>query len=564
MYQKYTRILAVLALSFVLVSSGSITNAASNDFDTRQYVRVSSDALNVGFVKGSVAEVSNAERGTYLEAVSITPPVSGNSASGSITIREVTWNKDWSDRCSNERFNSKDCTFSFDESTSRARLEIPSQERTYVVKTGQSISIPARNVMTPSANNNTGESGYYVLTLQNVNYAQNPMAEFRGTVQKSPGANAAPSSASQTSVSTSVSSVTAGTSSFALPARTTNTSQADYLTSIQNAYLKALGQLQTLGTQFSQKAGEITPSISDTTDAQAQTTTQRSAQYTAAYNQLTDIGVKIAALRAKIFGGDLSSTPSNTSNSQPQAQTGEQGCGLPNYEVVDGVQKYVGCSGYYGQGAGNKQVDVAAGYKGADPSNAWDGAYGHYDENGVFHSDMKYDRARDADPNVDVRAGQLGVDYCPLSNGFKTICSVSYYDPEGVKLTQTPFNPASILTIMDRFGIDREQLKDLEKGLEKKNIPHLPYEMYPGTGSDAGINLTDLANGGLGTAYDWRVDPLCQVKGPTACEQVKANAQLADKLDIEPTPGVTKTNATPLEVKLDDLKRQAVELMKKI
>ncbi len=514
MFQKFTRVLAVIVFSFVLTASSFVATANAADFNTRLYVRANSGFSSVGFEEGSVAEISNAETGIYLEAISVISPVSGND--GYVVLREVTWDKDWSDSCINQRFNSKDCTFSFDESSQRARLELASEERKYTVRVGQTISIPVRNAVNFSANNNQGENAYFVLTLQNVSYAKKPFAEFRGTVQKSPASNAALSSTAQVSVpSSNTSATTIGTlPSLSLPIRTPGMSAADYLSAAQKVYLNMFTHLQALQTKI---ANSTNPT------SETQTTTPVS-----------------------------------------QTSASGQGCGPSSYKNVDGVWTEVGCTGVYGQGAGNQQVDVAAGYKGADKSNAVQGSLGHYDENGVYYTDAEYDRTRDADPNVDVRAGQLGVDYCPLRSGFKTICSVSYYDPKGVKLTQTPFNPAAILTVMDRFGIDRQQLEGLEKGMEDKNIPHLPYQMYPGTGSDAGINLTDLANGGLGTAYDWRVDPLCQAKGPTACQQVKANAQLAESLDITPTPGVTKTNVTTKEAQLNDLKRQVVEIQSKI
>ena len=568
MYYKYLRILAALALVLAFAEP-TLTLAAQTEFSTNQFVRVSSDAHNVGFVRGSITEISNAERGTYLEAISIVAPTSGNSASGSVTIREVTWDKDWTNRCSDERFNSKDCTFSFNDSQNRAQLKVPAKERTYVVKTGQTISIPARNVMTPSANKNKGEDGYYILTLQNVNYAQNPMAEFRGTAQKSQGSNPAPSSSSQTTISSASSassaSATANALSFSLPARTTGMSASDYYNSVQVSYQSALNQMQSLAQQY---AAQV-QGISQQSSTQTQDVTSSNTQFTSSQDNLSALSNQLLALQLRLLNGSASGstgsvTQAPASPTAAPAPTIAQGCGNAGYENVGGEWKYVGCSGYYGQGAGNQQRDVAAGYRGADPANAVQGSLGHYDENGVYYADAKFDHARDADSDVDVRAGQLGVDYCSLSNGSKTICSVSYYDPEGIKLTQTPFNPAAMLTVMDRFGIDREQLEDLEKGMDKKNIPHLPYQMFPGTGSDAGINLTDLANGGLGTAYDWRVDPLCQSKGPTACQQVKANAQLAENLEIEPTPGVTKTNVTPLEAQLNDIKRQAVEIQTKI
>ncbi len=324
MYYKYSRLLAALAL--VLAFAGpTLTLAAQTEFSTNQYLRVSSDAHNVGFVRGSIAEISNAERGTYLEAISIVAPTSGNSTSGSVTIREVTWDKDWTDRCSDERFNSKDCTFSFDDSQNRAQLKVPAQERTYVVKTGQTISIPARNVMTPSANKNKGEDGYYVLTLQNVNYAQNPMAEFRGTAQKSQGSNPAPSSSSQTTISSASSassaSATANALSFSLPARTTGMSASDYYNSVQASYQSALSRMQSLAQQYASQVD----SISQESSTQNQDGTTSNTLFENRQKDLSALSSQVLSLQLMLLNGSFPGLTGTGAAVSGQASTASAG-----------------------------------------------------------------------------------------------------------------------------------------------------------------------------------------------------------------------------------------------
>lgn len=257
----------------------------------------------------------------------------------------------------------------------------------------------------------------------------------------------------------------------------------------------------------------------------------------------------------------INSSSSGASTADPgRDTTSATACSSTASKFAASYADIIGCGTF---AITTSTVNHAKGYQGADINNAIN-FEGHYDSKGVFHSDQPADFSRDHEQSVDIRAGQLGIDTCTQRDGQTVICAVAYYDPEGIKLTQSTFDPVQILTMLDRFGIGRSQLKGLEKALDKSGVPYKPYEEFPGTGSDHGINLTDLANGGLGTAYDWRSDPNCRLKGPTACTQVNANALLADKLDLEANPSVTKTSTNSIQTQLDDIKRQATLLLNKI
>lgn len=74
------------------------------------------------------------------------------------------------------------------------------------------------------------------------------------------------------------------------------------------------------------------------------------------------------------------------------------------------------------------------------------------------------------------------------------------------------FNAPEILKVLKLYGIDKSQLAQLADVLDANGIKYMPFELYPGTGSDSGIDLRDLANGGMGTAHDWTVDVNCAAK----------------------------------------------------
>ncbi len=62
------------------------------------------------------------------------------------------------------------------------------------------------------------------------------------------------------------------------------------------------------------------------------------------------------------------------------------------------------------------------------------------------------------------------------------------------------------IIFLEKFNIEKTDLTGLADQMAAAGKGFLPYELYPGTGSDHGIDLVELANSGLGTAYDWRVD----------------------------------------------------------
>jgi hypothetical protein len=114
-------------------------------------------------------------------------------------------------------------------------------------------------------------------------------------------------------------------------------------------------------------------------------------------------------------------------------------------------------------------------------------------------------------------------------------CTIVYFDPNGQMLTRTIFDSApQILIMMDRFQIPKSNLNTLADALDnpKLNISYNPDEMphAMGVATGVGINLRDLASGGLGTTYDWRVDANVAMKGPgtASFEQSEINATVAD------------------------------------
>ena len=142
----------------------------------------------------------------------------------------------------------------------------------------------------------------------------------------------------------------------------------------------------------------------------------------------------------------------------------------------------------------------------------------------------------DAQSRSDMLSGRLGIDY--KGHGFP--CRVNYFDEEGQLLTTSGFSAESILELTRKFDIPLSDLKGLGEQLDQLNIGYRPYELYPGTGSDHGIDFDDLINGGLGTAYDWRKDDLVHLKGPGAEKRLEESQQFAQTLGLKLNPQITK------------------------
>lgn len=102
------------------------------------------------------------------------------------------------------------------------------------------------------------------------------------------------------------------------------------------------------------------------------------------------------------------------------------------------------------------------------------------------------------------------------------------------------WNAASIMDKARNYGLDTSKLADLADQLDAKGIGYKPYELYPGTGSNAGVDLRDLAKGGLGAADDWtKPDPMIADKGALAAEQATRNAAMASEIGLTATASVT-------------------------
>lgn len=91
-------------------------------------------------------------------------------------------------------------------------------------------------------------------------------------------------------------------------------------------------------------------------------------------------------------------------------------------------------------------------------------------------------------------------------NGTGQPTRVNYYDEDGVKLTASSFSPSAMLYLADKFGIDRSIFSELADQMDEAGVNYQPYELFAGTGSNHGIDLRNLAAGGLGTVFDWAKD----------------------------------------------------------
>lgn len=97
-------------------------------------------------------------------------------------------------------------------------------------------------------------------------------------------------------------------------------------------------------------------------------------------------------------------------------------------------------------------------------------------------------------------SGRLGV----RLNTRGEVAETLFFDEHGRLLRASIFHAPEILAQCESLGIARDHLVELSNLLDMKGIPFRPYELYRNTGSDHGVDLQDLALGGLGSAYDWR------------------------------------------------------------
>jgi len=115
---------------------------------------------------------------------------------------------------------------------------------------------------------------------------------------------------------------------------------------------------------------------------------------------------------------------------------------------------------------------------------------------------------------VACESGRVAVQTDPQGN----ILKARYFDEAGRALRSSIFTAPEILKACEEFAIPHDDLTSLGQALDRYGIGFRPYELHKGTGSDHGVDLDDLARGGLGSAYDWRSDPHAASRGPGALE----------------------------------------------
>lgn len=150
---------------------------------------------------------------------------------------------------------------------------------------------------------------------------------------------------------------------------------------------------------------------------------------------------------------------------------------------------------------------------------------------------------------ADFVSGRLGVS---LDRGIPAY--ISYFDESGNELKRSGFSATSLIQATNDLGIDRNDLIGLGQKLDAAGVGYKPYELYPGTGSDHGINFDDVIAGGMGTAYDWTKDSNAALKDAftigtaaegSAVSRIAAARTLADSL------GIVKNNQVTTERGID-------------
>lgn len=129
-----------------------------------------------------------------------------------------------------------------------------------------------------------------------------------------------------------------------------------------------------------------------------------------------------------------------------------------------------------------------------------------------------------------------------------------YFNEQGTVLRKSTFTAESLLKNSNEFGISLSDTQGIKQQLENANIGYKPYELYPGTGSDHGINFDDLIAGGLGTAYDWRKDDNVAQKDQVligTAAQGQATRILQEAQALSDRLGLVKNTAVTTELGID-------------
>lgn len=159
----------------------------------------------------------------------------------------------------------------------------------------------------------------------------------------------------------------------------------------------------------------------------------------------------------------------------------------------------------------------------------------------LFNSDLPYQPREAFYPNANELIAQSGnYGWIKESNGYSRLWIM---DSKGMAVSPQTLDAANILRTSRDYGLDISALKDLASQLDAKGIQYKPGDYLPG--STAGVDLAALGSGGLGAAFDWRVDPLAAKKGTGAAERLLQNIKLAAEAGIAAIgSGSASTGAT--------------------
>ena len=114
---------------------------------------------------------------------------------------------------------------------------------------------------------------------------------------------------------------------------------------------------------------------------------------------------------------------------------------------------------------------------------------------------------------------------------------------QGEALRQIPVSAPDILRNARDFGFDTGDLAALADQMDARGVAYAPGMLH--AASNHGVDLRDLARGGMGAAYDWTSDPLAHLKGPGAQDALAANVQLAHELGLKPGTIAVASTAIP-------------------
>jgi hypothetical protein len=203
-------------------------------------------------------------------------------------------------------------------------------------------------------------------------------------------------------------------------------------------------------------------------------------------------------------------------------------------------------------GAGKPTLAAFMQVTGGDVSSSVEALYGSIGANKDYRDWTKI--MASSDPLLAARQASQAlynsadIDFAPASakqaDSLNTVASAgnfAYLDQDGQKglyvvdgqgrlLRNVNMDAPSILRAAESFGLDLAPLADLADQLDEAGVAYAPGKVF--TGSNAGVDLKDLAGGGLGAAYDWRVDPNVGRKGSGAAAAQAADSALASRVGL--------------------------------